>query len=102
MELTVGRRGNACAILYLDKNIENRSDVAGAVDRISCKSADCRFHGRSNSHQVAYNDTLNIGQSKIFHWTLSDEWTHVPGTWTLQLWKDDRRLVQQSFEMLEP
>jgi hypothetical protein len=49
-----------------------------------------------------FESTQKVGTTQIYQWTLGDEWTQVPGTWTVQLWKDDRRLAQQSFEMLEP
>jgi hypothetical protein len=44
-----------------------------------------------------YTDSRPIGESPVFYWNLAEEWTLVPGTWTLELWQDDRKLLAQDF-----
>jgi len=44
-----------------------------------------------------YTDSRPIGESPVFYWNLAEEWTLVPGTWTLELWQDDRKLLVQDF-----
>ena len=40
-----------------------------------------------------------IGGTRIFYWSMSEEWTLVPGTWTFELWHNDRLLVKQDFAL---
>jgi hypothetical protein len=44
-----------------------------------------------------YTDSRPIGESPVFYWNLAEEWTLVPGTWTLELWQDNRKLLVQDF-----
>jgi hypothetical protein len=48
-----------------------------------------------------FDSTITIGNTSEFYWTLGDEWTQVPGKWTLQLWSGERRLAQQFFELVK-
>ena len=38
-----------------------------------------------------------IGQLHFRSYTLEREWEVVPGTWTFELWDNDRKLVERSF-----
>jgi len=49
-----------------------------------------------------YEDTITIGTREQFHWTLGDEWTRVPGTWTLEVSQNDRKLLSQDFILTKP
>jgi hypothetical protein len=31
-----------------------------------------------------------------------DDWELVPGTWTFEIWQDDRKLAEQSFTVVKP
>jgi hypothetical protein len=44
-----------------------------------------------------YTDSRPIGESPVFYWNLAEEWTLVPGTWTIELRQDDRKLLVQDF-----
>ncbi|MEQ1696078.1 MAG: DUF3859 domain-containing protein [Hyphomicrobiaceae bacterium] len=47
-----------------------------------------------------YETTQRIGDESSYCWNLSSTYTHVPGTWRLELWQGDRRLTNQSFKIL--
>ena len=49
-----------------------------------------------------YVDTVTIGNTFEFHWSLGAEWTLVPGTWTLEVSQDDRKLLVQDFVLTKP
>ena len=37
-----------------------------------------------------------VGEKTIFAWNLVDEWTKVPGPWTLELYSGQRLLASQT------
>ena len=49
-----------------------------------------------------YADTQQIGEKFPVFWGLTQEWQLVPGTWTLEVWHADRKLVDQTFEVGKP
>lgn len=46
-----------------------------------------------------YNDTEIIGSDFKLYWQLGEEWTLVPGIWTLEVWSGNRKLVSQNFTL---
>ncbi len=48
----------------------------------------------------SYSASIKIGDVSSFYWTLDPGYAKVPGTWTLELWDGERRLVKQEFTML--
>lgn len=44
-----------------------------------------------------YMDSRPLGESPVFYWNLAEEWTLVPGLWTLELSQDGRTLLVQDF-----
>ena len=43
--------------------------------------------------------TTRIGTSHWRGYAFDEAWEVVPGTWTLEIWQGDRRLLEKSFEM---
>jgi hypothetical protein len=43
-----------------------------------------------------------IGRTHFRSYTLDEPWAVVPGTWTFELWYRDRKLVEQSFTLVQP
>ncbi len=43
--------------------------------------------------------TVAIGESRYTGYTFEDAWEMVPGTWTIELWYQDRKLAEQSFTL---
>jgi hypothetical protein len=42
-----------------------------------------------------------IGDTNFTSYSLDHDWEIVPGTWTMELWVDDRKLASQSFEVVK-
>lgn len=49
----------------------------------------------TNRHEAIVLRT--IGRLHFRSYTLENEWEVVPGTWTFELWDNDRKLVERSF-----
>jgi Domain of unknown function (DUF3859) len=54
--------------------------------------------------QTAYRDstaefTTRIGTSHWRGYAFNEAWEVVPGTWTLEIWQGDRKLLEKSFEI---
>ncbi|MBR0896924.1 hypothetical protein JQ616_18340 [Bradyrhizobium tropiciagri] len=35
------------------------------------------------------------------YWKMSDDWTHVPGIWTVEVWQGNRKLLTQEFNLIK-
>jgi hypothetical protein len=46
--------------------------------------------------------TTNIGIVRFDGWSFLEPWAMVPGRWTIQLFHGDRKLVEQTFEVVRP
>ncbi len=46
-----------------------------------------------------YNDTQLIGEKFPIFWGLTQDWHVVPGTWTLEVFQGDRKLMTQQFQI---
>jgi hypothetical protein len=46
-----------------------------------------------------YPDVQVVGETFPVLWGLTQEWHLVPGTWTLEVWHHDRKLVEQQFKI---
>ncbi len=44
-----------------------------------------------------YFDIQLVGEKFPIFWGLTQDWHLVPGTWTLEVWHFDRKLVTQLF-----
>jgi hypothetical protein len=106
--------GRAPKIISVSKNISIKlGTVFGAQVRIVGKPAGAKMPIRiiwrypqpglknpttgTTKFTDEYIDSRPIGESTVFYWNLAQEWTLVPGTWTLELWQDDRKLLVQDF-----
>jgi hypothetical protein len=49
-----------------------------------------------------YFDIQLVGEKFPIFWGLTQDWHLVPGTWTLEVWHFDRKLVTQLFEVKKP
>jgi hypothetical protein len=49
-----------------------------------------------------YADTQLVGEKFPVFWGLTQEWHLVRGTWTLEVWHGDRKLVDQPFQVGTP
>ena len=49
-----------------------------------------------------YFDIQLIGETFPIFWGLTQDWHVVPGTWTLEVWHYDRKLVTQEFRVVKP
>ncbi len=49
-----------------------------------------------------YSDVQLIGEKFPVFWGLTQDWHLVPGTWTLEVWHADRKLVTQQFQVTKP
>jgi hypothetical protein len=49
-----------------------------------------------------YADTQLIGEKFPIFWGLTQDWHVVPGTWTLEVFQGDRKLVTQQFQLSKP
>ena len=49
-----------------------------------------------------YTDTQLIGERFPIFWGLTQDWHLMPGTWTLEVWHGDRKLVAQEFQLTKP
>lgn len=49
-----------------------------------------------------YSDTQLIGEKFPVFWGLTQDWHLVPGTWTLEVFQGDRKLVTQEFQLTLP
>jgi hypothetical protein len=43
-----------------------------------------------------------MGEDQIRVYTLDSEWELVKGTWTFELWLEDRKLASKSFDLVKP
>jgi len=46
--------------------------------------------------------TTNIGIVRFDGWSFLEPWAMVPGRWTIQLFHGDRKLVEQTFDVVRP
>jgi len=46
-----------------------------------------------------YIDNRILGAESKLYWILGAEWALVPGTWTFEIWYEDRMLASQSFTL---
>jgi Domain of unknown function (DUF3859) len=46
-----------------------------------------------------YTDTQLVGEKFPIFWGLTQDWHAVPGTWTLEVFQGDRKLVTQEFQL---
>jgi len=50
-----------------------------------------------------YSRTKKLGTADNYRdYGFDDEWELVPGTWTFEIWQDDRKLAEQSFTVVKP
>jgi hypothetical protein len=49
-----------------------------------------------------WDQTTFIGIVRFDGWSFLEPWTMVPGKWTIQLFHADRKLVEQTFEVVRP
>jgi hypothetical protein len=49
-----------------------------------------------------YSDTQLVGEKFPAFWGLTQDWHLVPGTWTLEVWHGERKLVTQQFHLVRP
>ena len=49
-----------------------------------------------------YLNTQEIGVAFPAFWGLTQDWHLVPGTWTLEVWYGDRKLLSQEFQVVRP
>ncbi len=49
-----------------------------------------------------WDETANIGIVRAAGWRFDEPWEMVPGKWTIQLFHADRKLVEQTFEVVRP
>jgi hypothetical protein len=47
------------------------------------------------------DDKVTIGKSGFTSYILDDPWELVPGTWTLEYWIGDRKLLSKSFTVVQ-
>ena len=46
-----------------------------------------------------YTDVQLVGETFPVFWGLTQEWHLVSGTWTLEVWHGERKLVEQQFQI---
>ena len=46
-----------------------------------------------------YTDVQVVGETFPVFWGLTQEWHLVPGTWTLEVWHGEQKLVEQQFQI---
>ena len=56
---------------------------------------------KANKSSDEYTDTQLIGEKFPIFWGLTQDWHLVPGTWTLEIFHGERRLVSQPFELVK-
>ena len=49
-----------------------------------------------------YADTQLVGEKFPVFWGLTQDWHLVSGTWILEVWHGDKKLVDQPFQILRP
>jgi hypothetical protein len=50
-----------------------------------------------------YYEQYRMGKADNYTgYTLENDWELVPGTWTFEIWQDDRKLAEQSFSVVKP
>lgn len=49
-----------------------------------------------------FTQEKDIGVLHYRSYGMDNQWEIVPGTWTLEIWDGDRKLVSQSFNVVEP
>jgi hypothetical protein len=49
-----------------------------------------------------WDQTTVIGIVRFDGWSFYEPWAMVPGKWTIQLFYADRKLVEQTFEVVQP
>lgn len=49
-----------------------------------------------------YTDVQLVGDKFPVFWGLTQDWHLVPGTWTLEVFHGDRKLVTQQFQLVKP
>jgi hypothetical protein len=53
-----------------------------------------------STHQEEYTQDQSIGGSTYKGWSFDHDYELVPGTWTFEIWYGDRKLGEQSFEVV--
>lgn len=51
-------------------------------------------------HSTSISKVVTIGKSTGIAYTVEEPWELVPGIWTIQLWIDDRKVAEKSFNMV--
>ena len=51
-------------------------------------------------HSTSMSKTVRINESSGIAYSVDEPWELVPGIWTVQLWIDDRKVAEQSFNMV--
>ena len=46
--------------------------------------------------------TKRVGRESYRDYGFDDEWELVPGTWTIQIWYQERKLAEKSFTVVKP
>lgn len=52
-------------------------------------------------HTSEYRRTKRVGDTAYLGYGLENDWELVPGTWTFQIWHDGRKLVEETFAVVE-
>jgi hypothetical protein len=52
------------------------------------------------THEEDYNQDVSIGDSNYKGWTFDHDYELVPGTWTFEIWYGDRKIGEQSFDVV--
>ena len=53
----------------------------------------------STFHESVADFTTRIGTSHMRGYSFDEAWEVVPGTWTVEIWQGDRKLLEKSFEI---
>jgi hypothetical protein len=49
-----------------------------------------------------YSLQKDMGSKNYKDYGFDEDWELVPGTWTFEIWQDDRKLAEQSFTVVKP
>ena len=53
-------------------------------------------------HRLERSDSVKINVTEFISYTFDDPWELVPGTWTLEYWDGNRKLLSKSFMVAKP
>ncbi len=57
--------------------------------------------GRVYDH-IEYSSTDRIGKPQYSGYSLEEEWELIPGEWILQVWIDNKKLIEKRFILYKP